>query len=66
MVLFYTTVINRAVVILLSMCTLAGGVGIAIIQVASIGEIGTVSASTLVLSAFIPALFAGAWWWRRR
>lgn len=45
---------------------LAGGIGVVFMQVASVSEIATVSTSTLVLTAFVPAVLAGAWWWDQR
>lgn len=45
---------------------LAGGIGVAIMQMVAVAEIATVSTRMLVLSLFVPALLAGAWWWRQR
>lgn len=45
---------------------LAGGIGLALMQIVTVTEIASVSARLLVLSAFVPALLALGWWWRQR
>jgi hypothetical protein len=45
---------------------LAGGLGVVIVEGASVTEIASVSTRLLVFTAFIPALLALAWWWQRR
>lgn len=46
--------------------TVAGATGVAIIDQGMITEIGGMSTSLLVFTAWIPALLAVAWWWIQR